>query len=216
MATSGWSHAASARRSRCCSRISNASSDSTDYDYAGRTAPVTSSTSPLQPRTSASSPSLFHSPCTPCQPDPRHRPAVPRRLVCLSHQRTFSTTSAESGMSASEQVACRPGRPPSAHGGCDFLSRPANGCDPPSCGAPPSRQRTGGWPAEKRLSVGSPNSPKCSSAAASTHDEAQLESDIHAFIERHDGIPCSTGWTKSADETLSSVKGSCQRAPGGT
>src|SRR5829696_6415966 len=51
-------------------------------------------------RTSASSPSLFHSPCTPCQPDPRHRPAVPRRPVCLSHQRTFSTASAVNGTTA--------------------------------------------------------------------------------------------------------------------
>ena len=48
---------ASARRSRCYSPISSASSGSTVCDYAAQTVPVTSSTSPLQPRTSASWPS---------------------------------------------------------------------------------------------------------------------------------------------------------------
>jgi transposase len=49
--------AASAKRSRCCSPTSNASSSSTAYDYAGQTVPATSSTSPPLPRTSANSPS---------------------------------------------------------------------------------------------------------------------------------------------------------------
>ena len=48
---------ASARRSRCCSPTSNASSGSTACDYAVQTVPATSSTSPPQPRTSASWPS---------------------------------------------------------------------------------------------------------------------------------------------------------------
>ena len=131
------------------SRISNASSDSTDYDYAGRTAPVTSSTSPLQPRTSASSPSLFHSPCTPCQPDPRHRPAVPRRLVCLSHQRTFSTTSAESGMTAFETETVESCRSPAKYERASSIltSKP-----PPCWGTTrPRSSRSSGWSAVRRL-----------------------------------------------------------------
>jgi transposase len=40
----------------------------------------------------------------------------------------------------------------------------------------------------------------------------QLESDIRAFIERHNDHPKPYRWTKSADEILSSVKRFCQRA----
>ncbi len=42
----------------------------------------------------------------------------------------------------------------------------------------------------------------------------QLETDIRAFIERHNDHPKPYRWTKSADEILSSVKRFCQRAEG--
>jgi transposase len=39
----------------------------------------------------------------------------------------------------------------------------------------------------------------------------QLETDIHAFIERHNENPKPYRWTKSADEILASVKRFCQK-----
>jgi hypothetical protein len=39
----------------------------------------------------------------------------------------------------------------------------------------------------------------------------QLETDIRAFIERHNENPRPYRWTKSADEILASVKRFCQK-----
>jgi hypothetical protein len=39
----------------------------------------------------------------------------------------------------------------------------------------------------------------------------QLETDIHAFIERHNENPKPYRWTKSADEILASVNRFCQK-----
>lgn len=40
---------------------------------------------------------------------------------------------------------------------------------------------------------------------------AQLEADIHSFIDRHNDSPKPFKWTKSADEILASVKRFCQK-----
>jgi hypothetical protein len=52
-----FSHGASAKRSRCCSRTSSASCGWGDYDYEDLAAPATSSPWPQSPKTSESSPS---------------------------------------------------------------------------------------------------------------------------------------------------------------
>ena len=40
---------------------------------------------------------------------------------------------------------------------------------------------------------------------------AELEADIHAFIEEHNVNPKPYRWTKSADEILAAVKRFCQK-----
>jgi hypothetical protein len=40
---------------------------------------------------------------------------------------------------------------------------------------------------------------------------AELEADIHAFIEHHNANPKPYRWTKSADEILAAVKRFCQK-----
>ena len=40
---------------------------------------------------------------------------------------------------------------------------------------------------------------------------AELEADIHTFIEHHNANPKPYRWTKSADEILAAVKRFCQK-----
>src|SRR5215207_6156646 len=95
-------------------------------------APVTSSTSPPQPRTSASSPSLSRCPCTPCQPDPRHRPTVPRRprpllspadfFNGIGHKRTVCFRDTTGQRRSPERLVLALGSPYNHGGGGDLAT----------------------------------------------------------------------------------------------